>query len=195
MTTVAIIGVDGCGKTTQAKLLVEKLNKEGFKSIYVQPTYILFKFFTTKKKIPISPREIGTSKIKKSTLDKLLICLIGYLYALFTYFIIKLWSIRSIVICDRYFYQFFYDLCGIQSENILKIFPKTDITFFLDGEVDIFYTRMDKFDKSTYKTYYETIIKFYRQLAEKYGFITINTDLKKEEINEIMLRYMEEAIL
>ncbi len=37
---IAIEGIDGAGKTTQAKKLVEHLNKEGFPSIYLyEPTY------------------------------------------------------------------------------------------------------------------------------------------------------------
>ncbi len=114
--------------------------------------------------------------------------LLGYPYALATYIFIKVYLSRNkIVVCDRYFYQFFFDLFGNWSDKIIKIFPRPDIAFFLDGDLDIFYSRMDNsFDASVGKDYYIDVLNLYRNVSKKYGFIQIDANLNKETINDIM---------
>lgn len=195
---MAIEGIDGCGKTTQAKMLVERLRERGYKAMYVQPIFILLNILIRSKNndvAPISPRKTRTSQLsksdkreKKSFLVRLFMGLLGYPYALATYIFIKVYLSRNkIVVCDRYFYQFFFDLFGNWSDKIIKIFPRPDIAFFLDGDLDIFYSRMDNsFDASVGKDYYIDVLNLYRNVSKKYGFIQIDANLNKETINDIM---------
>ncbi len=199
---MAIEGVDGCGKTTQAKMLVDRLKKRGYKAMYVQPVFILLNILARSKGngvALISPRKARTSQ--RSDLDNhgkrffsknIFMVLLGYPYALATYLFMKFYLSRNkIVVCDRYFYQFFFDLFGNWSEKVIKFFPRPDITFFLDGDLDLLYSRMDdSFDAHVSKDYYSMVINLYRRISQKYSFIQIDANLNKEVINDIIFMHL-----
>lgn len=197
---MAIEGVDGCGKTTQAKMLVDRLNKKGDKAKYVQPVYVLLNLIHLGKedKNSVSPRRARVSEIsnkKLSIMRRALMGLFGYLYALVTYIFIKFTSRNKIIVCDRYFYQFFFDLFGDWSENIIKFFPRPDIAFFLDGDLDLFHSRMDNsFDASVGRDYYTDVLNLYKKISQKYGFIQIDANLNKEAINDVMFMHLTREI-
>ena len=199
---MAIEGVDGCGKTTQAKMLVDRLKKRGYKAMYLQPVFVLLNILARSKGndvAPISPRKTRTSQMSDSDKHgkrffpkKLFTGLLGYPYALVTYIFMKFHLSRNkIVVCDRYFYQFFFDVFGDWGENIIKIFPRPDITFFLDGDLDIFYSRMDdSFDASVGRDYYTYVLNLYKRISQKYGFIQIDANLNKETIRDIVFMHL-----
>ena len=206
MVIVAIIGIDGCGKTTQAKMLVDRLRDKGYKARYIQPVFVLLNIlnrFKNNDATPFSPRKTRTSQTSDSDkyrriffFKKLFMGLLGYPYALATYIFMKFYFGRNkIIVCDRYFYQFFFDLFGDWSENIIKIFPRPDITFFLDGILDIFYSRMDNsFDASVSRDYYTDVLNLYRRISSRYGFNQIDASLNKEAINNIIVMYLTKEV-
>ena len=203
---MAIEGIDGCGKTTQAKMLVDRLKNEGCKAVYVQPVFMLLNILTRSKGNDvtlISPRKTRTSQMnnfdkhRKTFLsEKLFMSLLGYPYALATYIFMKVHLSRNkIVVCDRYFYQFFFDLFGDLGEKIAKIFPKPDVAFLLDGDLDTFYSRMNNsFDASVGRDYYTDVLNLYRRISKKYGFIQIDAKLNKEAINDIMFMHLTKEV-
>ena len=193
MVIVAIVGPDGCGKTTQAKMLVDRLKSNSYGAMYVRPVYVLMNLirFVRGDKNSVSPRiarVTENSNKKLSIIKRVLMGLSGHPYALITYLFMKIHYGNKIVVCDRYFYQFFYDLFGNLSEKVIGIFPRPDIAFFLDGDSDLFYSRMDNsFDASVDRDYYIGVINLYRRVSQKYGFIRIDANLSKEAINDMML--------
>ena len=202
---MAIEGVDGCGKTTQAKMLVGRLENEGYKTVYVQPIFLLLNILTRSKGNDvalISPRKFRTSQMSNSDRHrkrffpkKLFMNLLGYPYALATYIFMKLHWRNKVVVCDRYFYQFFFDLFVGWSERIVRFFPKADLTFFLDGDLGLFYSRMDdSFDASVGRDYYIDVLNLYRRISQKYGFVKIDANLNKEAINDIIFMYLTKEI-
>lgn len=192
---MAIEGIDGCGKTTQAKFLVYRLRKNGYEAVYIQPIFALAGLICLgeRSKNLISPRRARISKGSNKNVIRALRCLLGYLYALTTYAFMRFYLSRNkIVICDRYFYQFFFDLFGSWSEKIVKFFPKPDITFFLDGDLDIFYSRMNSsFDKSVSRNYYVDALAFYRKLSKNCGFVQVDASLSRSIINDTILAHLE----
>ena len=202
MTIIAIIGPDGCGKTTQARMLVDRLRGRGYDTMYIHPTFLLLNVLTLSKSrhaSPISPRRTYISQMnspKKLSIRRMFTGLLGYLYALASYVYIRFYLDRNrIVICDRYFYQFFFDLFGDLSEKIASIFPKPNVAFLLDGDLDVFYSRMiSSFDASVSRDYYTGVINVYRKLSQKYGFIKIDANLNKEEINDRIFIYLTKEV-
>ena len=197
---MAIEGVDGCGKTTQAKMLVDRLKKNGYEATYVRPVYALIDLIRLREedKNSVSPRKTRVSEISNKRLSimrRAIMGLLGYFYALITYIFMKFQCRNKIVVCDRYFYQFFFDLFENWSENIIKIFPRPDIAFFLDGDLDLFYSRMDdSFDTSVGRDYYTDVLNLYKRISQKYGFVKINANLNKEAINDVMFMHLTEEI-
>ena len=198
MVIVAIVGPDGCGKTTQAKMLVDRLKSNSYGALYVRPIYVLMNLirFVGGDENSVSPRiarVTGAQNKKSSIIKRASMFLSGYPYALITYLFMKLHYRNRIVVCDRYFYQFFYDLFGNLSEKVIEIFPRPDIAFFLDGDLELFYSRMDdSFDASVGRDYYTAILNLYRRISKKYGFIRIDANLNKEVINDMMLMSLKD---
>lgn len=176
-------------------MLTDKLDREGYGVIYIQPVFVLLNTILRKNvnSVPISPRKIRVSQIdKRSYIQKIFIGLSGYFYALAAYAFIRLYLGRNkIVVCDRYFYQFFFDLFGDLSEQIARFFPKPDIAFLLDGDLDVFYSRMiSSFDASVGKDYYERVINLFNKLSKDLNFVKIDTTLDKKVVNDLILKHL-----
>ena len=192
---VAIIGIDGSGKTTQAKMLVSRLSGINHGAIYVRPAYVLLNAILPRKDknaVPISPRKARVSQTRSWPGKFLLLGLIGYFYALASYLFIKFYFGRNrVAVCDRYFYQYFFDILGDFSKKVIRAFPKPDITFFLAGDLDALYPRMDdSFDGAVKKDYYEAVAGLFNELLQKQGFVRIDASLSKEDINDIIFEHL-----
>jgi thymidylate kinase len=197
---VAIEGIDGCGKTTQARMLVDRLKMNGYETTCVRPVYVLLNLMRlrVRDKNSVSPRKTRvyeTPNKNPAIIQRAFMGLLGYLYALATYIFLKVYCRNKIVVCDRYFYQFFFDLFGNWNGNVIKFFPKPDTTFFLDGDLDLFYSRMDNsFDASVSRDYYSEVLNLYKKISQKYGFIQIDAKLNKEAINGVILTHLTKRI-
>ena len=118
MVTIAIIGIDGSGKTTQAKLLSDRLKLDGYNCIYVQPVMMFINRLSilTRKKFEImSPRRSQTKQNNSIFIKpiratkKLFIAAVGFFYSLCSIIFIKYWLGKNkVVVCDRFFYQFLF---------------------------------------------------------------------------------------
>lgn len=179
-------------------MLVDRLKMEGYETTYVRPIYVIPNLIRVGgvNKNSVSPRRARASNKKSSAMQRAVMGLFGYPYAIATYIYMKLTSKDKIIVCDRYFYQFFFDLFGELSEKVIRIFPKSDITFFLDGDLDLFYSRMDNsFDTSVDRNYYDEVLNLYRRISQRYGFIQIDANLDKEVINDlIFMRLTKEGM-
>ena len=174
---------------------MEQLHNSGYKTIYVRPIFLLLdKFGITKRLAVISPRRASTSNISSNSsssslkkLNKYLFGFIGYSYALLTYLYLRFIGLNKIVVCDRYFYQFFYDLFGENSYSIAMFFPRPDITYMLCSDVQSIYPRMtSEFDASVKETYYIGVLDLYRKISKRYCFIRIDANLDYNLINDII---------
>ncbi len=78
----------------------------------------------------------------------------------------------------------------IELIRIVRFFPKPDLTFFLEGDIDLFYSRMtNSEDKAISMTYYIKIMNYYKIIAETQKFIKIEASLNKDEIHDIIYQY------
>ena len=202
MPIITIIGLDGSGKTTQAKLLVQRLNASGLKASYVRPDYVLIELLSSIK-LPVdrflpSPRQertgIGLNPKqgkKNKRLRGAFMALSGYIYAWINYIIIAFYSQRKrVVVGDRYFYQFFYDIYGANSRKVIKLFPKPDIVYFLDGNLELFRSRMtNPLDKAVSDDYYSKVRSLLLELAPQYGFVTVDASQDVDSISNFIFTH------
>lgn len=185
---LAIEGLDGSGKTTQSKMLVQRLNGAGHEAVYIRPLHLFIKGDSASARI--SPRRARTAGA--NIFKKILLAISGYFYALACYLKMRLGSGRGkVIVCDRYFYQFFFDLFGRFGARIPAIFPRPDIAFFLTGEPEAFYARMTSpSDRAIDRGYYQMTGKLFDILSEKYGFIKIDAGLSQEEVNDAIFGHL-----
>lgn len=181
-------GIDGSGKTTQAKMLAQKLALKGLKVHYSkEPT----------------DGPIGSFIRQKVLLDGSINDprAVALLYAADRSMHLKNtdFSDGVINIFDRFFYSSiaYQGALGVPLEYILTInsfAPKPDLVFLLDVDPAVGLKRLNRFDK--YENL-ETLIKvrhIYLDLAEKYGMIVVDASKSLEEISEKIYRIVEETL-
>ncbi|WP_459200908.1 dTMP kinase [Methanococcus sp. CF] len=174
-------GIDGCGKTTQAKLLAEKLNA-------------VFTFEPTDGKIGKAIREIlAGSKCQKETLALLFAAdRVEHVSEIEEY--LK----KSHVVSDRYVYSsIIYQMSqGIPKEFIYGIndYAKTpDLVILLDVDLNEALLRMESREKEIFEKidiqrkikegYYNLMNSDNEKFMPEHGFIVIDTTSKT--INQV----------
>ena len=207
MKLVAIVGADGTGKTTQANLLARRLHEQGFSVECVRPVFLLFDPWRLRgareADAALSPRLVrlrasGTDADgrRRASAFAAATTAAGFLYAVATYLWLRTaFRGRQFVVCDRYFYQFFFDLSGPSAAGLAKAFPQPDLVFWLDGDLDLIRSRSDAPPtRPSEVDYYESALAFYRELAPGLGFVRIDARMGAEEVSGSILRILMERI-
>jgi len=161
---ICFIGIDGSGKTTLAKKVVEELKSENFLYVHsliearlLKPFLALGRTLLVKNK----SREkdyVEFSRLKRERFSKIpllyffykIIVFIDYVPQIFRKIIIPLKK-GNRIISDRYVYDTFINMnmnkgCDIQSlsksiNSFFKFFPKPDITFLVDIPEEVAFLR------------------------------------------------------
>jgi thymidylate kinase len=197
---IVFTGIDGSGKTLHAKLLSQELQKRGLSSVYFRPRDLsLVPNFIKKllEKHPnLSPRNITMAKEYskfngRDILKAILLTVPFLLYSLIVYY---LWIYRLrrkyIVVCDRYFFDWFYNLWGNNSSILVRLLPQPNAVFLLDISPGIALSRMhDVFDKKVPLAYYEALRNWFLELGKELGFLTIDSSRKLEEVKSLILSH------
>jgi len=164
---VCFIGIDGSGKTTQAKALVRALGEHGIKSKYVwnrfQPR-MMMPFILIGKALFFRGKDVlgnyaQYSNSKKGLFQNPIIAILYQYLLLLDYIIQTLIQVRlplsrgKSLVCDRYVHDIVADLAvdfSYSSEairkrlnRILLILPKPDLVFLIDVPEEIAYQRKD----------------------------------------------------
>ena len=164
---ICFTGIDGAGKTTLSKELVESLNKEGVKCKYVYARlsprilkpFILIGDLIFLRRKDISGNYFEYSNTKRKAIEKhsflsrvyQQILLLDYVLQIF--FKVKLpLTFGKNIVCDRYVYDTVITDLSVDMayskdriidliNNILRFFPKPDIAFLIDVPEEIAYQR------------------------------------------------------
>ena len=202
---ICFTGIDGTGKTTLSKELVELVNKRGIKCKYVyarlslfilKPFFLIGEFvFLHKKDIFKKYSEYASTKrkaIKKHyLLSKVYQQLLLFDYMLQIFFKIKLPLIfgRNIV-CDRYIYDtVITDLSvdmNYSKERVINLlnklflfFPVPDLTFLIDVPEEIAYQRKDD---TPSVAYLKDRRERYLYVGREHGMVILDGTKKLEEL-------------
>jgi len=174
-------GIDGSGKTTQSKLLAEKI---GAFWTYEPSDSSVGKFI----------REILSGNIKVD--DKTLALLFAADRIEHTK-LIKQRLKEGDVVCDRYLYSSIaYQSVSDVDEDFIKSINryalKPDVVFLLVVDIDIALERVKTKDIFEKKDFLEKVQNKYLELAKKHGFIVIDTTNKTiEEVHEEIISHYE----
>lgn len=200
-TLVCFTGVDGCGKTTQAKMLVDHLNSIGYKTTYIwsrgssQWGKTLIKI--GRKIIGVNERSLSNNpdsymeyqKKKSKVLFKFKLFRFIWFLLVEVEHIIKLRSIilpllrsNQIVVCDRYLWDSIVDLAISFNESkewvhkrikffLGRIIPHPKLSLFLSVSSDVAMGRKDDIPS---RVYIERRIPIYCYLANSLNMIFID---------------------
>ncbi|MBM7616213.1 dTMP kinase [Alkaliphilus hydrothermalis] len=194
---IAIIGLDGAGKTTQAGLLCKWLEDAGNAAFDVPsiPSFADWIFDT-----------ISLRKGYKKAMDLFPPTIVDFAVAIdkvrsLSIYTEKMASQGAIIISQRYTYCKIATAmqCGVEHIDLLKEIyswvPKPDLTFFMDLPVDIALDRVMKrgVDEETY----EGLGGFkacYEALPEYKEFIQIDANRSVEEIQMDLRKHVQEYL-
>ena len=207
-TMICFVGIDGSGKTTHALALCRELSAKGINCMYVRPRYALLRFLPSifrewgDKHTYISPRNIMIpSEIQKTRkvsryvrIFKIPLTLFFLIYASFTYFLdIRPLLSEFIIVCDRYFFDWLYNLWGKVATALTHLLPKPNLVVLLDIPVATALSRMhDIEDKSISPNYYRSLQSWYLVLARQREFFVIDSSsdfekTKQQILNRILI--------
>ena len=182
MRLIALEGADGTGKTTQSLLLVDRLQSMGFRATYVRPVFLMldpWEHGSTKLAEFVSPRTRrlraglgGRGHPARPSVVGILARLLGYLYAMAFYGLLRArYRGEEFVVCDRFFYQYFYDLYGPTAVKLARAFPKPNLMVWLDGSVEPLRSRKrDEEVTEERSEYMDSVLKLLRTLARDLNF-------------------------
>lgn len=128
----------------QARLLTERLQVAGYDAQYVHALYHLTDGipYAHRLRERVGPRRMCTETRRTGPWRPLYLARwvlfgwVGYLFALGTIFLVSVRSRDRIVVFDRYYHQFLYDVYGPASLLLSRSLPQPWRTVHLDAELD-----------------------------------------------------------
>lgn len=202
MKIVAFVGADGTGKSTQAAMLAARLAGEGRRTRCVRPVFLLFDPWKLRGRAPateaLSPRMQRVSESggagRPGRGPSRLRATVGYLYALATYLYMRsAFQGLDYLVCDRYLYQYLYDLFGDAAVSVSTAFPRPDVVFWLDGGLDLLRRRSAAPMGEEEQRYYGRAIAYYRTLAQRLPFIHLDAGADPQRIGDEARRRLPAA--
>jgi len=189
---ICIEGVDGCGKTTQAKMLVKSLLRRGFDAVY-----------TTEP----SAGEVG-KLIRRFVLDcqrRVSTALEALLFAADRVDHVEsqvkpLLKQGKIVVCDRYVYSSlaYQGAAGLDLEWINRINRfalKVDLALFIDVEPEMVVERLKR-KKSVMETMknLRKVREVYLRLVQQQRLVALDGNRSVEEVSDSILEIVLEKL-
>jgi len=191
---IVIEGPDGSGKTTQSTLLERRLGRAGYDVTRVQPVYELLDSLPFEFEPTTTPREQRHADQQRS-IRSLVLKPLGLTYAVCATLFLMVAYRNSILVCDRYFYQYFFDLVGEYGVVVSQLFPTPALTILLLGDQSVLRERMDEFDRSAERAYHDAVREFYETLARELDPVCIDATDDPESINDEIFETVEHHVL
>jgi thymidylate kinase len=201
---ICVTGIDGSGKTTHALSLCKELLLNGVECVYARPEYMLMKFFPsrlqkwiytrfdTRSKPIVAPvkSRMRSSGGRNLSFLGLLLAFLFLFYSFATYrLLIRSLRNRFTLICDRYFFSWFYNACGEFATALVHLIPKPDLVILLDTSVTLAFSRMhDCKDKVVPLRYYRLLRDWYVTVARREGFLIVDSGGDLEETKKEIQR-------
>jgi thymidylate kinase len=203
---ICIIGPDGSGKSTQARLLVEYAKSKGIKCKYLWmrrpqlfslPVLLLAKILGLSEKMELkSGEEIGYHHFERSRFVSSLYASTTLIDALIITFVrigLPLAISKNMIICDRYMHDVLVDLMVSIGKNRLEDFPSGNR--FVELIPDYCNAVLLTSDEKTLRSRREDVrmdetleikIRLYQEVAERFSLDIIDSSLPIGKVQELL---------
>jgi len=183
---ICIEGVDGCGKTTQAKILVKNLRRRGFDAVYTTEPSVgkvgkLIRRFVLdrQRRVPAALEALLFAADRVDHVQEEVKPLLKW---------------GKIVVCDRYVYSSlaYQGAAGLDLgwiDRINQFAMKPDLALFLDVAPGRVISRLKK-KKSVMETVrnLKEVREVYLKLVQQQRLITLNGNQSVEEVSKSILK-------
>jgi dTMP kinase len=204
---IQFLGIDGSGKTTQAKRLVETLERERIDCVYAWcrrepvvtklPARLFKRFVLRERERTESTRYVEVRDNRRRVFSNPLLRAAWQWTSMAEY--LAVFMLRSYpalrrhgwAVCDRYVGDAIVDLAlsspaGFEAEldsflrsSLVRAFPRPDLVIFLDVDAELAAARKDD---GTSVAYLADRVPAYRALAAKLGAVHIDGSLSENEV-------------
>jgi dTMP kinase len=192
--SVCFIGIDGSGKTSHALSLYQNLTQLGIVAHRVRPEYLVMRymphfflnwmsknvFSRSKAKINGSEESSNDGRYVSSIFSKARHSILNsglLLYSWLTNLVLVGLRNNKVIIFDRYFYDWVFNLNQNKMDGLLFFLPKPDLVFVLDLDVNDAFSRMhSEKDKEFRREYYSSLRNWYLEMAKLHGFIVLSSE-------------------
>ncbi|MEM4780515.1 MAG: hypothetical protein QXG03_02990 [Halalkalicoccus sp.] len=182
---IALVGLDGAGKTTQASALARRLRDGGCEAVAVHPSNDLVGSIPGGERIKAGLLGwLGRPTLASRASRRLLMVLFGYPFALVSLALARHRHRGRVIVFDRYRYQFLYDCYGPLAPLLVRALPTPDRTIWLAADVETLYERMGDGDRERPPAYYRSADWFHDRLARERGWTRIETDRPLDRVIE-----------
>ena len=212
---ICFMGIDGSGKTTQAKKLVGALEPQGIRSKYVwnvcrpiitKPFIVLARALFFRGKGPFQ-NYTEFSSTKRGLFKNPLVSWVYQRLLLFDYLCLSLITIKfplmlgRTVVCDRYVYDMVVGLAvdfnysdgkikGVV-KNLLYLLPKPDILFLIDLPEEEGYQRKDDTPSIDYLRERRRI---YLNMERNFGMIMLDGSMSSQDLEREIQNKVKEVV-
>ncbi|WP_129113453.1 hypothetical protein [Halegenticoccus tardaugens] len=197
--TVAVVGPDGSGKTTQARLLTKRLRANGYDAQYVHALYYLTNPlpYDDRLRRRVGPRSTRTGRRSSYSppylARRFLFAWFGYWFALATVLIASVRVRDRIVVFDRYYQQFFYDVYGPVGLPLSRFLPQPWRMVYLEADLDTLRPRFDAVDRSIDERYHSAAIDRYDVCATD-DWLRLPAELSVDRLHELIFEEIRYGI-
>ena len=194
---ICFTGIDGSGKTTLSKMLVNEMNENGIITKYVWCGWRRFEFFLVRPLISII-KSVGrrfhqNRDSESNTLARVdnpvysYLVLIDYFFTCITKIGIPL-LIGQNIICDRYVYDLIVDLWQnhtMTQKIVLNLLPKPDLIFLVNLSEEIAYRRKDDIPSLEFLKKRKNL---YLEMAKKFDMTVLDGSFELGDLRNIIVR-------
>lgn len=185
---IVIEGIDGCGKSTHAKLLVESLQSKGLEVLHTkEPSRgkigLLLRDYLKQDAPPLVDTMLFIADRAEHVEQEIKPAL----------------KTGKVVICERYFYSTiaYQAAQGLDTKwlfNLNAFAPKPDMVILLDLRPDIAVKRTTSEEKFENQEFLEKVRKNYMKLAKKYNFKVIDVSKNKRIVQQEIKTFVEQKL-
>jgi dTMP kinase len=206
---ICFTGMDGTGKTTLSKDLVDSLKKKGIKCKYVygrQNPFILKPFILVGDWLFLRRKDISENYLEYFNMKRRAIEKYSFLSGVYQQILLFDYSIQLFfkvkvpmilgknIVCDRYVYDTVITDLSVDMNyskdkvmnllsNLLRFFPEPDITFLIDVPEEMAYQRKDDTPSIAYL---KERRKMYLDVGKEYRMVTLDGSKRLEELKGLI---------